>query len=179
MNYRPRWQRPVISALPESLSDWLTYPGSLTRQLQDCFNNFSVQLLKHQWRRPLLDEALLLQQPRHQYMLQREVFLQQADMPLVYARTMVPRSTYAVMPQRFDELGNKPLGDMLFTDPAVKRGPISVACLTPNHSLYQFATAATQLTPDVLWARRSCFYLAQHPLLVNEVFLPVTKWSHF
>ena len=173
-----RWHRPIVSTLPDALSDWLMFPGSLTRRLQTCFADFSVRQLHDGWRRPLIDEALLVKQPLTTYSLQREVFLQDGTTPLVYARTVVPRETYQVMPQRFDTLGNRPLGELLFNhDPLIVRGPIEVARLQVGQALYQAAVQALALPPSVLWARRSCFYLAGKPILVNEVFLPSAKWS--
>lgn len=172
------WQRPVLATLPTSLRSWLTDTGSLTRQLQQvCEQPFSVALLQSGWQRPLPDESLLLQQPLKQRMFTREVQLLDGDQPQVYARTVVPVKTYHAMRARFEALGNRSLGEMLFNDPRLQRGPIEVACLLPSQPLFKLASRHLTPKPQRLWARRSCFYLAGKAMLVNEVFLPGDKWS--
>ncbi len=76
------------------------------------------------------------------------------------------------MKKRFSALGTKPLGELLFTDPTVKRDPIEVARLTPGEWLYEMAVLEENYRPDELWARRSRFYIGGKVLLVNEIFLP-------
>lgn len=172
------WQPPLLQALPASLRWWLTDSGSLTRLLQQaCEQDFSVNLLHTSWQRPLPDEALLLRQHPARCLFQREVHLLDGDQPQIYARTLVPVKTYQAMRARFKALGNQSLGEMLFTDPSLKRGPIQVACLTPGMAQYALATRDIEARPACLWARRSCFYLNGKALLVSEVFLPSDKWS--
>jgi chorismate--pyruvate lyase len=168
----------MMQALPASLRWWLTHTGSLTRLLQEsCEQEFSVNLLRTRWQRPLPDEALLLRQRPTTRLFQREVQLLDGNEPQIYARTLVPIQTYRAMQARFNELGNQSLGEMLFTDPSLKRGPIQVARLLPDMAQYALATRDIEVRPDCLWARRSCFYLNGKALLVSEVFLPSAKWS--
>jgi chorismate--pyruvate lyase len=174
-----RWHRPQLHALPADLRNWLIYPGSLTRQLQQhCEQTVSVKVLASRWQRPLPDEALLLNQSAAQFALQREVQLLDGDKARVYARTVIPVKTYQAMCQRFDALGNQPLGEMLFTDPSVSRGPIEVASLRPGQKLYEMAVHDLSSRPQQLWGRRSCFYLAGKVMLINEIFLPAENWSN-
>ena len=179
MKYRTHWRPPLLQSLPKSLRAWLTDTGSLTRLLQQaCEHAFSVNVIDTHWERALPDEALLMHKPFSQRMLQREVHLMDGDIPQIYARTLVPISTYQSMPARFDGLGNRSLGEMLFTNPSLQRGPIEVACLQPEDALYELAIHHITQRPSSLWARRSCFYLNSMPLLVTELFLPSDKWSH-
>jgi chorismate--pyruvate lyase len=178
MKYWTTWQPPLMQAIPPSLRIWLTDTGSLTRLLQQaCEQEFSVNLLRTQWHRPLADEALLLRQRPYRRLFQREVHLLDGKQPQIYARTLVPMETYRTMRARFSELGNQSLGEMLFTDPSLQRGPIQVARLLPDMAQYAMATRDIDARPDCLWARRSCFYLNGKALLVSEVFLPSDKWS--
>ncbi|WP_292439236.1 chorismate lyase [Methylophaga sp.] len=178
MNFRTHWQPPLVQSLPPALRGWLTDNGSLTRQLtRACEQGFSVKLLQSGWQRPLADESLLLGQPLGQRMFCREVYLLDGDKAEVYARTMVPKRTYQAMQARFETLGNRSLGQMLFNDPSLQRGEIEVACLQPQDSLFKMATRHLTQLPDALWARRSCFYLDDKGMLVNEIFLPSAKWS--
>jgi len=178
MNFRSHWHPPLVQSLPPSLRDWLTDSGSLTQQLtQACEQAFSVKLLRSGWERPLADESLLLGQPLGQWMFSREVHLLDGDKAEVYARTMVPKRTYQAMQARFETLGNRSLGQMLFNDPSLRRGDIEVACLQPEDRLFKLATRHLDQLPEQLWARRSCFYLDDKGMLVNEIFLPSAKWS--
>ncbi len=139
MNNWSKWHTPQRRLMPSDLRDWLTDTGSLTRRLQLYNKNgFSVQLLGNHWIKPLVEESLLLQVPMHQISLQREVRLLDGDTANVYARTVIPLETYYAMKQRFTALGNKPLGELLFTDPSVERGSMEIACLRAGEWLYEW-----------------------------------------
>jgi chorismate--pyruvate lyase len=76
-------------------------------------------------------------------------------------------------PQRhLANLGNKPLGAVLFADPHMQRDRIEVARLQAPHYFYLNAVQGLASVPDFIWGRRSVFYLNRKPLLVNEIFLP-------
>jgi len=168
-----RWHTPQRRLMPTELSDWLTDPGSLTRRLRQYNSNgFSVKVLGNNAVKPLADESLLLGLPTSQMAYEREVSLMDGDTANVYARTVIPLATYQAMKQRFKSLGNKPLGEFLFTEPSVKRGPIEVACLKPGQWLYEMALLEETYRPDRLWGRRSQFEIGGNTLLVNEIFLP-------
>lgn len=168
-----RWHPPQRRLMPTDLAPWLLDRGSLTRRLKS-YNriDFSVQLLGQCWIKPLIDERLSLSVSAAELSYQREVLLMDGDVANVYARTVVPRSTYMSMQHRFNQLGNKPLGELLFTDPTVTRGPMEVACLQPGQWLYEMALLSESIRPEALWGRRSQFYISGKPLLVNEIFLP-------
>ncbi len=174
----PCWQPPQRRLMPAKLASWLTEKGSLTRRLQAHNQyDFSVDLLGSCWIKPLTDEALSLGISVAEHAYQREVRLMDGDIANVYARTIIPRSTYMAMQHRFNSLGNKPLGELLFTDPLVKRGPIEIACLKSGQWLYELAVMDEEYRPEMLWGRRSSFYLSGKILLVNEIFLPTLEWN--
>jgi len=173
MNGLTSWHQPQRRLMPAELASWLTDKGSLTRQLKKhSRDGFSVDLLGNSWIKPLTDESLSLRIPSYELSYQREVRLMDGEQAMVYARTIVPRTTYMSMQHRFNQLGNKPLGELLFTDATVSRGPIEIACLKPSQWLYEMALLAEDARPDKLWGRRSHFYIAGKALLVNEIFLP-------
>lgn len=178
MYNRTRWQQPQKRLMPAELASWLTGTGSLTRRLQTHNQyGFSVQLLGNHWIKPLTDECQSMNVPFSELAYQREVRLMDGNSANVYARTIVPRTTYMAMQHRFNNLGSKPLGELLFTDPSVERGSIEVACLKPGQWLYEMAVLEESYRPDELWARRSHFYLSGKVLLINEIFLPTLGWS--
>ena len=173
-----QWHTAQRRLMPASLRGWLTDSGSLTRLLQQHNQyDFAVNSLGNSWMRPLVDESMILQRPSTEMAYQREVQLLDGEQANVYARTVIPLATFHTMKQRFTALGNKPLGELLFTDPTVQRGDIQIAYLKPGQWLYEMALLDEDERPDALWGRRSLFYLQGKPLLVNEIFLPALLWT--
>ncbi len=151
--------RAWASRAPRALRPWLTDEGSLTRLLQRASNGqFSVRVLSQRYDRPSASEAIALGLPPRQRALVREVQLCGHGEPWVFARTLIPVTTLRGRQRTLKLIGSRPLGALLFSDPAMRRDPLQITALT---------TAAGQR----LWARRSVFYLADKPLLVCEVFL--------
>ncbi|MBE9532989.1 MAG: chorismate lyase [Proteobacteria bacterium] len=168
-----QWHSPQRRLMPASLASWLTDIGSLTRRLQrHNQDGFSVQLLGNHWIKPLTNECPSLDISTNALAYQREVRLMDGDVANVYARTVIPRATFMAMQYRFNNLGNKPLGELLFTAPFIERGTIEVACLKPGQWLYEMALLEEEYRPDELWGRRSVFNISGKKLLVNEIFLP-------
>lgn len=179
MRHWTTWHMPQRRLMPTYLASWLTDTGSLTCRLQKSNKyNFSVQLLKNNWMRPSPDECVAMRVPMTQIAMQREVRLMDGKQANVYARTVIPLVTYRSMTRLFSNLGNKPLGEILFTKILVKRGPIEITCLKIGKKLYEMAIFGENYRPKELWARRSHFHLHGKILLVNEVFLPIIYWNN-
>lgn len=102
----------------------------------------------------------------------REVELHCGTTPWVFARTLIPVTSMTGDTRRLADLGNRPLGEVLFSDPKARRGRVEVAELLPLHALFSAASAHLEAAPHHLWARRTLYYKEGRPLLVNEVFLP-------
>jgi len=167
---RYKWlKKPFTSHL---YSTWLMDNGSLTARLQQRYTHFSVQPFAMKYAKPLQDEAGLLGQPTYKAALIREVFLMGNNQPMVFAHSVLPRTSLRGAWNGLGRLGNKPLGATLFANPKVKRTPLSYKKLTPNHILYQQATQHLLEKPNHLWARRSIFSLNCAHIMVTEVFLP-------
>jgi chorismate--pyruvate lyase len=163
----------LISHVPVAMAPWLFDKGSLTRRiLLHCENKFRVEVLSQQWQRPLLNEALRLGVHPEHFALIREVLLYCGEEPWVFARSVLPRKTLTG-PHRFlSKLGNRPLGEILFSDPNIRRDALEVACIKQGQRMFNCATQSLKQVPESVWARRSVFYLHKKSLLVNEVFLP-------
>ena len=139
---------------------WLCQRRSLTESLRRASEDqFSVRLLSLQAALPNPDEAALLGIPTNRRVLIREVELIGKNQVWVYARTVIPDATLRVCHRHIYQLGNRSLGSMLFSNPAIQRGTIEVSRIQAGCIDYP--------------ARRSRFYIKQHPLLVTEVFLPI------
>lgn len=169
--HREQWLTPL-----PAIRTWLCDNGSLTRRLQQaCDNEFRVEVVNQGWQRPLLNERRRLAMPTRQLALVRQVYLYCGDLPCVYARTIIPRETLSGAQRHLAVLGNRPLGAVLFADPRMHREPMEFARLQAGEQLYAAAVQRLTRAPDVIWGRRSVFYLAAKPLLVNEIFLPAIE----
>lgn len=174
LSREPTWHpcAPHTDRLAPSLRQWLQNPDSLTARLQRLSNGtFAVEVLRQGWDRPRISEARALGISPQRLALVREVILYGQGQAWVYARSILPRSTLTGRLRSLSKLDNRPLGQLLFSDPGMRRGPIEIARYQPNNVLLP----AAQRNHRPLWARRSCFFLDNKPLLVCETFLqPLT-----
>lgn len=170
--WRPR--RLLIAArIPARMYPWLFDTSSLTqRVIHACRGTFRVEVIRQAWRRPMRNEAFALGLRPDAYALVREVHLRCAEVPWVYARTVIPRATLVGLNRRLARLGARSLGDVLFADPSLERGEVEVGRTTAADKLYARATQALFPPPAELWGRRTMYSLGNRPLLVSEVFLP-------
>ncbi|HSI23553.1 MAG TPA: chorismate lyase [Methylophilaceae bacterium] len=151
---------------------WLVDDGSLTQRLRKHCRTFSVERVRQRWARPLPDEVLLLRMRSHEKALLREVSLCCDGVQVVFAHSVLPRSSLRGAWHNLGRLGAKPLGAVLFANPEVIRTPLAFRKLLPHHALYTRAVEHLAERPACLWARRSVFMLHNAPILVTEVFLP-------
>lgn len=161
---------------PPALAAWLFDTGSLTRRLRAaCAERgqaFAVEVLRTGRARLLNDEAAALGCRRSGYAWVREVLLRAGGEPWVFARTVVPLRSLRGAGRSLTRLGARPLGELLFADPQVRRGPLQVARLDLRRPLYRRACVPCADVGVALWARRSVFHIGGRPLLVCELFLP-------
>ena len=165
------WNGAALGVSAELLP-WLRDHGSLTLRIQQRCDDFSVQNVKSSLARIALDESALLGIAPHQLAWSREVFLCADGRPVVFAHSACATPHLRGAWSALHNLGNRPLGALLFSHPLVVRQPLHYKVLRSGHPLYRRATALLSDPPQRLWARRSLFYLHDAPLLVTEVFLP-------
>ncbi len=128
-------------------------------------SNFAVKHVYQYWAKPTPDEAALLGLQDGQTALIREVWLQNGEVPLVFARSILPRHSLRGVWCKLGRLGNRPLGAALFADAGVLRRPLAFRKLSAHHPLRAHA-------PQAKWARRSVFMRDGRSILVTEAFLP-------
>mgnify|MGYP001388119366 CR=1 FL=1 len=147
---------------------WLLDQGSLTRRIVARCPAFNV--------RPVGTQSGLWQnaaaQIRPQRALLREVYLYCGTTPVVYAHSVLPLDSLHGTWRSLRNLGERPLGDVLFRNPRVRRTPLQFRKLHRTHWLYRRACRDLVRAPAFLWARRSVFILKHRPIQVTEVFLP-------
>ena len=152
------------------MADWLFDPASLTARIVGaCKGKFSVKVLSMQRSLPRLDELLALRMRGRNQAVVRQVLLYCDDVPLVYARTIIPLTSLRGPLRGLTRLGSKPLGAVLFASPTMRRSDIEVTLLTPQHACYDVMQNSGK---ELIWGRRSVFHLHGRPLLVSEYFLP-------
>ncbi|CAH1387868.1 chorismate--pyruvate lyase family protein [Candidatus Nitrotoga sp. M5] len=151
---------------------WLRTDGSLTLRIQQRCDNFRVCNVHNHLATAVYDETALLGLPAQQKIYTREVFLHADGKPVVYAHSVVAAQHLCGAWHALRNLGNRPLGALLFAHPLVQRSALHFRALKPNHPLYQRAAVTLATPPQKLWARRSLFILRNAPLLVTEIFLP-------
>lgn len=163
-----------MSARPAGLWAFLSEAGSLTERLRARAGDLTVQLLS-QGHATLSDEDMtLLGAKPDEAGYVRQVFLcGPGQQPWVYARSVVAGASEDWL----KGLGEKPLGDRVFSDPAAARSPIEVAQLEPRNILHKEAVAQLPAAERArasgsLWARRSRLSVEGGHILIYECFLP-------
>jgi chorismate--pyruvate lyase len=159
--------------LPRELRGWLADQGSLTNRLKQRCRQFSVQPVRVGFIRPNRDENSLLQLRADQLAYIREVVLHCDGQPVVFAHSVVAVNSLRGPWAAVTRLGNRPLGEALFSNPRVARGCLQYRRISVRHSLArQAGRAGIPISGQSLLARRSLFTLHGKPLMVTEVFLP-------
>ncbi len=154
------------------LENWLLDTGSLTERLQANCRHFRVEVLCH-------DVFALFASENHYLYEQfseaiqptqvREVLLLADGMPWVFARSLMPLPFIQEGMSKLGELGNKPLGKIIFNDHRFKRQGFELLQIPKNATLPQKLNITSKHS---LWGRRSLFCYEQYRLSVAEVFLP-------
>jgi len=134
--------------IPEKVLFWIRDDQSLTQKLKKRYPDFRVEVDKQEELEIYKHEMNLLGNKGS--FIVREVFLYGDNDPVVFARSVIPKNpiTESIM-----EIGNKPLGEILFTDPNILREPIEIT--------FQ----------NDIWGRRSVFVMNNIRILVSEFFL--------
>ena len=154
---------------PAALLPWLQHPGSLTAALKHLSGDqFQVRLLSQRWQQPTLEERRALDLRDRSRAMVREVLLCGRGQPWVYARSVLPLRSLQGKSRYLRSLDERPLGELLFSEPDIHRGPIALNRLRRNPSCKLDALAGEG---DSAWGRRSTFWLRDKPLLVAETFL--------
>lgn len=162
----PLWQ---TSAQLEGLAPrkWLFEDeGSLTQRLTALSaGHFAVEVVAEGWQPLRQDECEALNTPAGTMGWVREVFLSGQDRRWVFARSVATREALDASGFELSQLGRRPLGALLFSDPAFNRGELEA-------TRYPAQWLPPEIAQRALWARRSVFNREGLGVLVAEVFLP-------
>ena len=157
------------------LRNWLLDTSSLTERIQSYCQQFSLTVIGQRQMAPELEEIARLNygleaqvnvRSAKQLWQIREVILYGNGQPWVFARSILPQ---ALCEQDFSELGNRPLGQIIFNDSRFVRQPFELISIPAKDN---FLDRIHIQSRSPLWGRRSLFNFEQHRLMVAEVFLP-------
>jgi len=174
--YRQRWyqrSQRLLNELPPQVESWLFDASSLTARLQQrCGVSFNVKLLSQAYTLLATSDKAAMSLSRCHAGLVRQVLLCDGETPLVYARTVIPADTLKGSLRRYANLGERPLGAMLFADRTMRRSEVEITPTLPQRccnikQLNQYVD-----TSRIIWGRRSVFRVSNKPILVSEYFLP-------
>lgn len=170
----PQWKKILSGKKPllsSEVQSWVYEKGSLTRRLKQTYaDSFAVEILFHRWKPAFLSECNLLKLPHQQFNLIREVLLHADGKPLILARTILPKQTIKVAKRNLSHLGNRPLGEVIFSYPKLERLELNTCCIQPK----QWNTPLIDKVniEQTIWGRRTVYAIHHQQMLVSEFFLP-------
>lgn len=167
------WQKKTVN-VSSTLNNWLFDTGSLTARLVANSSVFRVELLGQKIVPCPVNEACSGVKTGEEVLV-REVLLYCDNKPHVFARSLLPLASLTGEQKKLAQLGEQPLGQVIFNDPSLERKWIQVACFTESDSVGLLVNKLALKTRCPLWGRRSLFYVQAKPLIVAEVFLPPAK----
>jgi len=173
-NSEPLWlenRQGLRHKLPGNVQSWTYESGSLTQRLRSYYGDaIAVKILLQRWHKPFLSERCLLNLPGHRFSLIREVLLYANDKPLILARTIIPAATIRASQNNLSHLGNRPLGEIIFSYPNLERMTMDITLINP--STWTQPALAEAAIDQPIWGRRTVYAIAHKQMLVSEFFLP-------
>jgi len=151
--------------------------GSMTDFMEEATGkSMTVTVITNGWGVSWEDEAKALGAASEEYSKEseiwvREVILSFEGVAWIYARSLFPA---LILAGKFDfvNLGDTPLGRVLFADEKTVRSSFEFAIINRQNALYNSVCVHLPAMPMELNARRSTFHLANDHCLLTEVFLP-------
>lgn len=160
----------IKSQISTPLQSWIYEKGSLTKRLKKSYgDSFQVEILFHRWKPPYPSECNLLALPHYRYNLIREVLLHANGKPLILARTILPKKTIQVAKRNLSHLGNRPLGEVIFSYPNLQRHELNICSLSER--AWSTALLNKVETPSTTWGRRTVYAIQNQKMIVSEFFL--------
>lgn len=163
----------ITSELPSKFSPWLLDLQSMTQAMRRAAKQMTVTLLDQTWQYPSLSEAQYLHLDPEFYTLVREVYLLGDGVNWAYGRTVIPHTLFSgEYTHLLQELDDRPIGDVLFSQPGVLRQQLEIARLDASQLEFQQALAKHSCSATELWGRRAQFHVFNSCLSVSEIIFP-------
>jgi chorismate--pyruvate lyase len=139
----------------EFVKSWLLEQGPITKKISK-EKSFSLELLKDDIGEVEIQDQQFIGSSAKEFKV-REVVLHGDQIPLVFARTIIPLLTIEKGLAELGNLGKRPLGDILFEKKIFNK----------ERSAY----ALFKLQQDTFWGRKIRYSVNEQPFSVMEVFL--------
>lgn len=140
----------------KKILSWLNEEGSITKRISSK-TNFKLEVLHDGIGNAQKEEYKALNIIPEEVRI-REVILYGNSIPLVFARSIIPRLVSTKGYPGLESIGSKPLGDLIFeSDLFVKT----------HREFAEFQNADSKK----IWGRRTQFQVKGYPLSIMEVFL--------
>jgi chorismate--pyruvate lyase len=159
------------SNLPVSLKPWMICQSSLTEKLKALSGEADIEVLAQHWRytNEWEKQALHLEQ---QMVFHREIVMWSHDKPCWYARTIIPKATYAAGAPIFNRLATESLGALIFNEHAIKRVQLSHYPITQDSIEYDWLNPSWRTQALIFGVRLSTWMIDVNPFFLIEILLP-------
>jgi chorismate--pyruvate lyase len=170
---RMNWQK-TYSALTNkpnidyyNLGCWLKNRKSLTNHLKD-IADLRIDLITSKNKNFLLSEKYHFKSFRPESLYLREVLIYANDLPVMYARTVLPYRYLRGHWSGIKKLKSSPLSEVVYERPSIKRSTFSYAI--PTTISVKKAIPCNALRADIAIARQSSFTYKKESILLSEFF---------
>ena len=139
----------------KEILSWLNEPGSITSRIKS-FSNFRLKLLRDgPGEVDIIEDDLIVE--NYEENNTREVILYSDEKPLIYAKSIIPLATIRLGLGILGNLKESPLGDILFSNPEIKK----------KYMLF----AKFQSNKKIFYGRKGIYTVNGYPFSVCEIFL--------
>ena len=139
----------------KEILSWLNEPGSITSRIKS-FSNFRLKLLRDgPGEVDITEDDLIV--ANYEENNTREVILYSDEKPLIYAKSIIPLATIRLGLGVLGNLKENPLGDILFSNPEIKK----------KYMLF----AKFQSNKKIFYGRKGIYTVKGYPFSVCEIFL--------
>ena len=139
----------------KEILSWLNEAGSITSRIKS-FSNFKLKLLKDgPGEVDIIEDDLIISNYEENNI--REVILLSNEEPLIYAKSIIPLETIKLGLNILGNLKENPLGDILFSNPEIKK----------KHMLF----AKFESNKKIFYGRKGIYTVKGYPFSVCEIFL--------
>ena len=134
---------------------WLNEPGSVTSRIKS-FSDFKLRLLRDgPGEVDAAEDDLIISNYEENNI--REVVLCSNEEPLIYAKSIIPLETIRLGLGVLGNLKENPLGDILFSNPEIKKKYMLFAKFESNKKIF--------------YGRKGIYTVKGYPFSVCEIFL--------
>ena len=139
----------------KEILSWLNEPGSITSRIKS-FSNFRLKLLRDgPGEVDITEDDLIV--ANYEENNTREVILYSDEKPLIYAKSIIPLATIRLGLGVLGNLKENPLGDILFSNPEIKKKYMLFAKFESNKKIF--------------CGRKGIYTVKGYPFSVCEIFL--------